>query len=54
MLGIFALSEAFSAQAQEGKRGVGRLIRMPKLIGYRMIVSDQTGRFLEIASPGAG
>lgn len=47
MLGIFALSKPFSPQAQEAKRSIGRLIKMPKLLGYRTTISDQTGRILE-------
>ncbi|OQV03457.1 Fungal Zn2-Cys6 binuclear cluster domain-containing protein [Cladophialophora immunda] len=47
MLGIFALSKPFSAQAQEAKRSIGRLIRMPKLLGYRTTISDQTGLILQ-------
>lgn len=47
MLGIFALSKPFSAQAQEAKRSIGRLIKMPKHLGYRTTISDQTGRILE-------
>jgi len=47
MLGIFALSHPFSAQAQEAKRGIGRLIKVPKLLGYRTAISDQSGRILE-------
>lgn len=47
MLGIFALSKPFSAQAQEAKRSIGRLIKKPKLLGYRTTMSDQTGRILE-------
>ncbi|OAL31205.1 hypothetical protein AYO22_01238 [Fonsecaea multimorphosa] len=47
MLGIFALSKPFSAQAQEAKRSIGRLIKMPKLLGYRTTISDQTGLILQ-------
>lgn len=47
MLGIFALSKPFSGQAQEAKRAIGRLIKMPKLFGYQTTISDQTGRILE-------
>jgi hypothetical protein len=47
MLGIFALSNPFETQAQEAKRSIGRLVKMPKLLGYRTTISDQTGRVLQ-------
>jgi hypothetical protein len=47
MLGIFALSKPFEAQAQEAKRTIGRLVKMPKLLGYRTTISDQTGHVLQ-------
>ncbi|KEF55852.1 uncharacterized protein A1O9_07432 [Exophiala aquamarina CBS 119918] len=47
MLGIFALSKPFEAQAQEAKRSIGRLVKMPKLLGYRTMISDQTGSVLQ-------
>ncbi|KIX04781.1 uncharacterized protein Z518_05652 [Rhinocladiella mackenziei CBS 650.93] len=47
MLVIFSLSQPFSARAQEAKRGIGRLIRVPKHLGYRTAISDQTGHILE-------
>lgn len=47
MLGIFALSNPFAQQAQEAKQSIGRLIKMPRLLGYRSTISDQTGSILE-------
>lgn len=47
MLGIFALSKPSSAQAQEAKQSIGRLIKMPRLLGYHTTISEQTGRVLE-------
>ena len=47
MLGIFALSNPMSSQAQESKRAISRLIKMPKLLGYRTAISDQCGAILE-------
>lgn len=47
MLGIFALSKPFAAQAQDAKQNIGRLVKMPKLLGYRTTISDQTGRVLQ-------
>ena len=46
ILGIFALSNPFSAQAQESKQAIGRLIQLPKSLGYRTTVSDQCGSVL--------
>jgi hypothetical protein len=47
VLGIFALSKPLSAQAQEAKRAIGRLIKMPRQFGYRMAISDQTENILQ-------
>ena len=47
MLAIFALSQPFSPQAQEAKRGIGRLIKLPKHLGYRTAISDQSGHILQ-------
>jgi hypothetical protein len=47
MLAIFALSNPLSTQAQESKRAISRLIKMPKLLGYRTAISDQCGVILE-------
>ncbi|OAL19040.1 hypothetical protein AYO22_10369 [Fonsecaea multimorphosa] len=47
MLAIFALSQPFSAQVQEAKRWVGRLIKRPRQLGNRTAISDQSGHILE-------
>ena len=47
MLGNFALSNPFSAQAQESKQAISRLIQMFRSLGYRTTVSDQCGSVLE-------
>ncbi|KPI34413.1 uncharacterized protein AB675_3872 [Cyphellophora attinorum] len=47
VLGIFALSQPLSTQAQEAKRAIGRLIKMPRLFGYRTAISDQTENILQ-------
>ena len=47
MLSIFALSDPFSLQAQQSKQAIGRLIQLPRQLGYRTTVSDQCGAVLE-------
>ncbi|EXJ88063.1 hypothetical protein A1O1_04991 [Capronia coronata CBS 617.96] len=47
MLVIFALSQPLSAQAQEAKRGVGRLIKFSKTFGASSAILEQSGRVLE-------
>jgi hypothetical protein len=47
MLGIFALSIPFTDCAQQAKQGIGRLAKMPKVLGFRTPVSKQCGSVLE-------
>ena len=47
MLGIFALSNPFSSQAQESKRGIARLIRIPGTMGFHDAVWEQCAGILE-------
>ena len=47
MLGIFALSMPFTDFAQQAKQGIGRLAKMPKVLGFRTPVSKQCGSVLE-------
>ncbi len=46
-LAVFALSRPLSAQADEAKRGIGQLIKVPKGLGFRTVISDQSSTFLE-------
>lgn len=47
VLGIFALSDPLSNQAHQAKRAVSKIIKLPRLYGYRTNVSDQCGAVLE-------
>ncbi|KIW33144.1 uncharacterized protein PV07_00015 [Cladophialophora immunda] len=47
VLGIFALSDPLSDQAHQAKRGVSRIIKLPRLHRFRTTVSDQCGAILE-------
>jgi hypothetical protein len=47
MLAIFALSQPFSAEVQDAKRWIGRLIKTPRQLGNRTAISDQSGHILE-------
>lgn len=47
MLAIFALSNPFSIRAQEAKRGIGRLIKVLKVLGSNTPISNQSGRILQ-------
>lgn len=47
MLAIFALSQPTSAQLQDAKRWIGRLIKIPRQLGNRTAISDQSGHLLE-------
>jgi hypothetical protein len=47
MLGIFALSNSLSNQAQEAKRGIARIIRMRSTSGYKAAIWNQSAGILE-------
>lgn len=47
MLAMFALPDPLSQEAREAKGAIARLIKMPKLAGFRTHVSEQCSRILE-------
>jgi hypothetical protein len=46
-LAAFALPRPLSTEAHEAKQGIGQLIKVPRRLGLRTVISDQSGRILE-------
>jgi hypothetical protein len=47
LLGIVALSEPLSSQAQEAKQALARVIRLSKALGHTTLLTAQSGKILE-------
>jgi hypothetical protein len=47
ILSLVALSQPLSSQAHEGKKAVGRVIRLAKALSHRTLLSAQSGKILE-------